>query len=120
MSYTPTQWQAGDVITSEKLNKLENGVASSNGVTFVQLVEQIDKLELMMPASELYQALQNGLVVVYQTVNSSTCLHYVTMYFYNTGDPQNVYMFCLDYGQDAQFFVATTGDEYPHDIDQPK
>lgn len=29
MSYTPTTWQSGDVITSTKLNKLEQGVADS-------------------------------------------------------------------------------------------
>ena len=116
MSYTPTQWQAGDVITSSKLNKLENGVASSNGVMFVQLVEQIDKLELMMPASELYQALQNGFVMVYQTINSRTELYYITMYYYNAENSPNVYMFCLN----GLFFGATTGDEYPHEIDEPK
>ena len=27
MAYTPTDWQTGDVVTAEKLNKLENGVA---------------------------------------------------------------------------------------------
>ena len=31
MSYTPTVWQTGDTITAEKLNKLENGVASGGG-----------------------------------------------------------------------------------------
>ena len=25
MSYTPTAWQTGDVVTAEKLNKLEGG-----------------------------------------------------------------------------------------------
>lgn len=30
MSYTPTEWVTGDIVTSEKLNKLENAVA--NGV----------------------------------------------------------------------------------------
>ena len=29
MSYTPTTWQSGDVITSTKLNKLEQGVAGN-------------------------------------------------------------------------------------------
>lgn len=28
MSYTPTNWQTGDVITAEKLNNIENGIAS--------------------------------------------------------------------------------------------
>jgi hypothetical protein len=31
MSYTPTNWATGDVITAEKLNKLEQGVASAGG-----------------------------------------------------------------------------------------
>ena len=32
MSYTPTEWKAGDKITSTKLNKLENGVANSGAL----------------------------------------------------------------------------------------
>ena len=28
MAYTPTVWANGDVITADKLNKLENGVAN--------------------------------------------------------------------------------------------
>ena len=32
MSYTPTNWATGDVITAAKLNKLEQGVASAGGV----------------------------------------------------------------------------------------
>lgn len=28
MSYTPTEWKSGDVVTSAKLNKLEQGVAA--------------------------------------------------------------------------------------------
>ena len=31
MSYEPTVWQSGDIVTAEKLNKLENGVAGSGG-----------------------------------------------------------------------------------------
>lgn len=31
MSYTPTVWATGDVVTAEKLNKLEQGVASAGG-----------------------------------------------------------------------------------------
>ena len=32
MTYEPTQWKAGDTVTSAKLNKLEQGVASNNVV----------------------------------------------------------------------------------------
>ena len=30
MAYTPTNWQIGDIITAEKLNKIENGINSIN------------------------------------------------------------------------------------------
>ena len=41
MSYTPTNWTNGDVITTEKLNKIENGIvtaSSSGGVLVVNMV----------------------------------------------------------------------------------
>lgn len=31
MSYTPNTWKSGDVVTSAKLNKLEQGVANASG-----------------------------------------------------------------------------------------
>lgn len=31
MSYTPTEWKAGDTVTSTKLNKIEQGIASASG-----------------------------------------------------------------------------------------
>ena len=31
MPYNKTNWKSGDVVTSEKLNKLENGVADASG-----------------------------------------------------------------------------------------
>ena len=39
MSYEPTEWKTGDTVTSEKLNKLENGVsdASEGGALVVNL-----------------------------------------------------------------------------------
>jgi len=32
MAYTPTNWKNGDVVTSAKLNKLEQGIAGAGGV----------------------------------------------------------------------------------------
>lgn len=31
MSYTKTTWETGDVITAEKLNKMEDGIESAAG-----------------------------------------------------------------------------------------
>lgn len=38
MSYEPTVWKTGDIVSSEKLNKLENGVANSGGDSGAVLV----------------------------------------------------------------------------------
>ena len=35
MEYEPTNWKSGDIITSAKLNKLENGVAGAGGSVLV-------------------------------------------------------------------------------------
>ena len=40
MSYTPTVWKRGDIVSSEKLNKLEQGVADATSETII--VEETD------------------------------------------------------------------------------
>lgn len=39
MSYNKTTWSTGDTITAEKLNKIEDGVANSNGVFYINVIE---------------------------------------------------------------------------------
>lgn len=45
MSYEPTIWQAGDIVTSAKLNKMEQGIATNNGILILHEDEnhQLDK-----------------------------------------------------------------------------
>lgn len=35
MSYEPTNWKSGDVVTSAKLNKMEQGIANAGGALVV-------------------------------------------------------------------------------------
>lgn len=39
MSYEPTNWKAGDTVTSAKLNKLEQGIANSGGIQIIHMDE---------------------------------------------------------------------------------
>ena len=39
MSYTPTQWKAGDTVTSAKLNKMEQGIVNGNSSLKIELDE---------------------------------------------------------------------------------
>lgn len=36
MAYTPTTWATGDIVTAEKLNKLERGVADAGGYPVIE------------------------------------------------------------------------------------
>lgn len=47
MAYTPTVWQAGDVITAEKLNKAEQGIAGA-------YLRSIDARELTATDFDVY------------------------------------------------------------------
>ena len=60
MSYTPTNWQTGDIITAERLNKLENGVAalSNYDIVFTQTYDDNDNDVFTadgLSVEELYQ-----------------------------------------------------------------
>lgn len=60
MSYTPTTWQSGDVITSTKLNKLEQGVAGN--ILIVDIIN-VGWLQTDKTYGQIYDALNNGVPV---------------------------------------------------------
>lgn len=80
MSYEPTNWKSGDVVTSAKLNKLEQGVAGAGGIfwitgtvdetagtqtldkTYNQIVAAIEDECLPVIYTQLSDAVQIGLV----------------------------------------------------------
>lgn len=67
MAYTPTEWQTGDIVTAEKLNKLENGVAdSSGGILAVNLILEEDSSvpSLDKTYAEIASAIENNKQVV--------------------------------------------------------
>ncbi len=58
MAYIPTEWETGDVITAEKLNKAENGIAAANADVLIVTSSEgtLDK-----KFSEIYSAFPNVL-----------------------------------------------------------
>lgn len=54
--YEPTEWQSGDIVTAEKLNKLENGVAGAVLVVTGTYDEQTDFTTLDKTWQEIYDA----------------------------------------------------------------
>lgn len=45
MAYEPTQWRSGDTITSERLNKMEQGIAGSGDVYVLHTTQTITPAE---------------------------------------------------------------------------
>lgn len=45
MSYTKTNWQTGDIVTAEKLNKIENQLEKTGGVLVCHLDEETGVLD---------------------------------------------------------------------------
>ena len=65
MSYEPTNWKAGDVVTSAKLNKMEQGIAAGGGIRFVHFTINDDNLlQLDITPNELIDAFENEEIVV--------------------------------------------------------
>lgn len=64
MAYTPTEWKNGDVITAEKLNKLEEGVQAVSDNSLIITVswdENESKYVMDKSFDELNDAYDNGI-----------------------------------------------------------
>lgn len=69
MSYEPTEWKSGDVITSAKLNKMEQGIAAGGtggggvGTVHISPNEQDTAYVMDKTFEEIYSMLDSGLLV---------------------------------------------------------
>ena len=67
MSYEPTNWQEGDLITSERLNKMEQGIASGEGGIFLIPAEydsSTSNTTMQKTAGEIFEAASSGKLCV--------------------------------------------------------
>lgn len=89
MSYTPTNWKAGDVVTSAKLNKMEQGIAAGGGIRIVHMTmgdlpsgggglksvssspSTMPSIQLNITPNELMDAFENEEIVVVMNYDSS-------------------------------------------------
>lgn len=64
MSYEPTNWKNGDIITAEKMNKLENAVAQGVSPLIVQQVFEQNQVRLDKTFGEIRSAFLEGRPVI--------------------------------------------------------
>ena len=77
MSYEPTSWQTGDVVTAEKLNKLENGVAGSSSSENLIATLTYNSADSYFTLDKSWQDIKNaldagGIVVAKETYNEES------------------------------------------------
>lgn len=72
MSYTPTEWKTGDIVSSQRLNKLEEGVKDAyevmviNGtVSISDRTNVVTDATMEKTAEEIYNAAEAGMLLVF-------------------------------------------------------
>ena len=116
MTYNPTEWKAGDVVTSEKLNKLEQGVAGSV-VNTTMLIDAVAP-HLDKTVAELRDALYSGAVVVVITPSEQEAqeIEVDIIRHYEFDDRESYYGYYFETLYGASYFSATE-DGYPTSAD---
>lgn len=110
MSYTPTNWKSGDVVTSAKLNKLEQGVAEAGGgvlVVYAETDTETGSTSLYSTWQEIHDAmLASGAVLFFP---DSERVVAITEAFYSTLSSEYIVM-----GGNTDYLTPTS-DGYPTD-----
>lgn len=117
MSYEPTEWQSGDVVTSAALNKLEQGVAAAGGGGGVLVVNgDMQTGALNKTVREMLDGMMTGCVVLpYNALESGGPATTMWLYYIEEGAGQ----YRLEFGsfvggESVNAFTETLDlDEYP-------
>lgn len=113
MAYEPTNWKTGDVVTSAKLNKLENGVAaasSGGGLLAVNVTESVEDgsaiYTMDKTAGELFEAGKSNFIVALNETLVGTSTDYIT----HSENYEEEYVFRLNNGAE---YIAEAASDYP-------
>lgn len=69
MSYEPKEWQCGDTITAEDLNRMEQGIAQGGGGSELLVIE-IDTDENAMTMNKTWQEINDAFPYVYSVTEA--------------------------------------------------
>lgn len=112
MSYEPTEWKKGDVVTSQKLNKLEQGIAGAGGVLVLSGTPSEGKFTLNKTAGEIIEASKVGLVMFGTHSEQLGMIWYFSSYEYQ-GEFVLEFVLLSSNPVQRMDFYADTLDDYP-------
>ena len=119
MSYTPTEWKKGDLITSEKLNKIEEGIvdaASSSGggsgVFIVHGNNDGSNLVLDKTLGEIKTAFASETpIFLYVNEDDAQIMSYIHGYWYRGKD--RIYEIYIPIQKTIHTLYAVEDSDYP-------
>ncbi len=123
MAYIKTNWQAGDTITANKLNNIENGIESLSTGGGGTLIIHENYGTLDKTWQEIYNAMKTGLIVyIYDESSEGITIFYVLSAWMTTTDGGNeVYYVDALRGANGMVSYSTTAtDDYPIQEENPK
>ena len=103
MSYTPTNWKDGDLVTSAKLNKIEQGIAAGGGILIVHEDENgtLDKT---------WQEIHDADICYYIIRDDYTSFSYP---IFGTGIEEGHYVISIKTISDDLTAIAESPNDYP-------
>lgn len=107
MSYTPTEWKDGDIITAEKLNKLENGISTSASPLIIYL-ESTNNHTTIIDTNLTIADFINAIIITIEASDSEILhLHYPETIQYNSGN-EDISIYSSNTGQ-VFFYTPSSG-----------
>ena len=120
MAYTPTTWAEGDLITAQKLNKIEGGIqeaGASGGPLMCTITDNYGDYTLNKTAGEVMAAVNSGAPVMAIYVDGSV---YITYILFKAEDDSSVgdgytftFMTMVSYSYEELSMFALTANDYP-------
>lgn len=111
MSYEKQTWQTGDVVTSAKLNHMEDGIAAGGGALVVNVADVDEVRTCDKTAGEIYAACP-AVIFVSGTTEYMSVLPLAS---YGFGDSGYTFGDMLD-----TEYTAATANDYPTSSEGPK
>lgn len=126
MSYTPINWQTGDTITAEKLNNMEQGIASAGGGTaIVGTTFDLDsgKTTCNKTAAEIAELFASSGSVALGEISAEDSyysLRNVVTFEYDNSDHEDFYFIMIVVSLNGSFvtFTANSASDYPYTTSQ--
>ena len=118
MSYEKNIWKTGDVITSTKLNRMEDGIANAGGILVIgglTVGMNQTSYQFIGTADKTWQEIDNALAAgVRCVVVGSGMGGHIQLIVSGTRCDNENYIFYISDGQnDPIFFTTTSADGYP-------